>query len=87
MLALPPAAFISIGAYGAKCYSQFCQQRYFVVGPLEEKFNEQAQTDPLRGRSPGWRQLRTGHHRSSERDELPIGADLHRSHFTKDGGA
>lgn len=58
-----------------------------MVGPLEEKLNEEAQTDPLRGRSPRWRQLRTGHHRSSERDELPIGANLHWSHFTKDGGA
>lgn len=77
------ANLVSIRAYGAKCYSQFRQQRYFMVGPLEEKFNEQAQSDPLCGRSSRWRKLWTGHHRTSERDELPVGADLHWSHFTK----
>lgn len=43
-----------------------------MVGPLEEKLNQQAQSDPLRGRGPGRRRLWTRDHRTAERDELPV---------------
>lgn len=61
--------------------SQFSQQRYFVVCPLKQELDEDAETDSLSGRSSGGRLRRCA--RPPDGHQLALCTDLHRSHFTR----
>lgn len=61
--------------------SQFSQQRYFMICPLKQELDEDAEADPLSGRSSGCRLRRCA--RPPDGHQLALCADLYRSHFTQ----